>query len=39
MGDKSPKSKQKNQKQKDTVKDQSKKTKDAVTAAKAKKQA
>ena len=39
MGDKSPKSKQKSQKQKDSVKDQTKKNKDAQTAAKAKKPA
>jgi hypothetical protein len=37
MGDKSPKSKQKDKKQKDTVKEQSKKSRDAQTAAKAKK--
>lgn len=37
MGDKSPKSKEKNKKQKDSVKEQSKKRKDAQTAAKAKK--
>jgi hypothetical protein len=36
MGDKSPKSKQKDQKQKNAVKEQSKKTRDAQTAAKAK---
>jgi len=39
MGDKSPKSKEKSKKQKDSVKEQSKKTRDAQTAAKAKKQA
>ncbi|GEM_PF-2958652 len=37
VGDKSPKSKQKNQKQKDSAKEQSKKAKDAQVAAKAKK--
>ena len=37
MGDKSPKSKEKSQKQKNTAKEQAKKTKDIQTAAKAKK--
>jgi hypothetical protein len=36
MGDKSPKSKEKSQKQKNSVKEQGKKTRDAQTAAKVK---
>jgi len=38
MGDKSPKSKNKNQKQKDSVKEQARKVKDTQVAAKAKPQ-